>query len=449
MKRLIVLVSAALLLPFSSFSQNPQEPPENPKDSVTVPAKPLITGWVRGIARGGAENCPLGALFGEAGLKTSWRYNHLMMGAEVLIRDGVVAGEQKMRVDLREAWAGYRSEYIDFTLGNQIVTWGKTDGFNPTNHITPADYFLLTDDPTDQKMANFMLQGTLRPRKGIILSALAIPVYKPSVYRFDLFEMGEGTGFLPAMAPDLKLKNGSYAARAEFTLPGADFSLSWTDGLAPEYGFTVDSISLFPNTLIQYRPAYYRRKMAGFDVAVPAGKLIFRAEAAWQFTEGYEEAICIPNPGLNYVAGVEADIFGIKTIAQYIGVYTSDFAPLQEPVLLNPADPLAQLQYARDRIWYESELFNRRIFFQQEETNHAVSLSLIRSFGWDTFATEATGYYNITSEEAMGRIALAWLPSDGLKLTLGGQYFEGPDNTVFFHAGKVMSGAFLGIKVTF
>ena len=448
MKGFLFPAILALLLPLPQAAQA-NHYATVPADTPVVISGPAFSGRIRGLAWGGAENCPLGAMFGEIGLKSGWRRNHLVMEAEVRIREGVFTGEHKTVVDLREAWAGYRSEKVDLALGNQIVTWGKTDGFNPTNHITPVNYFLLTDDPMDQKMAAFMLRGTFRPLRGISLSALAIPSYKPSVYRFDLFEMGEGTSFLPAMAPAMELKNGSYAARAEFSLPGADFSLSWTDGFAPEYGFTVDSISPFPSTVIQYRPAYHRRKMAGFDLAVPAGKMIFRAEAAWQCTEGYEDAIYIPRPGLNYVAGIEADIYGIKTIAQYIGVWTHDFTPLQEPVLLNPADPLAQLQYASDKIWYESGMFNRRIFFQQEETNHAVSLSLIRSFLYETFTAEATGYYNLTSEEAMARLALAWLPADGLKITLGGQFLDGPDNTLFYHAGKILSGAFLGMQVSF
>ena len=62
-----------------------------------------------------------------------------------------------MQLQLKEAYAGYSGEKMDVLFGNQIVNWGRTDGFNPTNCITPSDYFFLTAEPDDQKLSNFML----------------------------------------------------------------------------------------------------------------------------------------------------------------------------------------------------------------------------------------------------------------------------------------------------
>ena len=33
------------------------------------------------------------------------------------------------------------------------------DGFNPTDNITPYDYFFLTANPDDQKLPNILLQA--------------------------------------------------------------------------------------------------------------------------------------------------------------------------------------------------------------------------------------------------------------------------------------------------
>jgi hypothetical protein len=450
MKKSFLLSFCMLTFPTLLFAQNLSPDPAIPPDSAISPAstKPTVTGWARGVAYGGAENYPAGALFGETGFKLSWYHARLLMGAEVRFREGIFLNEQKTLPELREAWAGYRSEFIDITLGNQIVAWGKTDGFNPVNHLTPVDFFDLTDHPNDQKRSAFLLQATVHPFKGSFVNLIAIPVFKPSNYRFDLFDMGEEATFLPAVQPEIAYKNATLAARIGFNLPAADFTVSFTHGFAPEYGFTVDSISLIPSTSILYRPAYYHRQLLGFDLAVPVRSVIIRAEAAWQFTEDYRLEMFIPKPGLNIVAEMEADLWGIKTIAQYIGSYTRDFEALAEPVLFNPQDPLAQLAYAREMILYESESFNRKIFFQQEKMVHALSVTLMRTFGWDRFSAEISGYYNLTSEEMMGRASWTWQIGDGLKLTLGGQKFSGPDKTLFFHADKVMSGAFMGIKAS-
>ena len=109
---------------------------------------------------------------------------------------------------------------------------GRTEGFSPTNNITPNDYFFLSSDPNDQRLSNFMLKMNYRPAIGIGLELIAIPFYKMSRYRFDLFDMGFETdglvlgGFDQIDIGNLIdlatiwfrkiLANGSYAARADF-----------------------------------------------------------------------------------------------------------------------------------------------------------------------------------------------------------------------------------------
>lgn len=440
----VLIPSLFFILTANGQSTSSDTLPENPLN------KPLISGYVRGVVQGGASDYDYTNLFGEAALKAQWRRSNLHMNAELRVREGLFYGERNTALNLREAWAGYTSQHLDIYLGNQIVKWGRTDGFNPTDNITPVDYFLLTEEPDDQRMSNFMLQTRIRPFRNTSLTLIAIPVYKPSVYRFDLFDMGGGYArFLPSVMPDVSFSNSSWAAKFDAAMRGFDFSVSYFNGYNTNYGFTVDSISIFPNISIDYRPSYYRKQAIGIDFALPVAGNIIRGEAAFNLPENPGKSMHIPNRDISYVAGIERSILRTTTILQYIGKYTIDHTPLEEPVILNPLNPLELLQYSMDMINYNSEQFNRQVFYQQEQTNHAVSLSLVRSFFWETLSAEATGYYNITSEEYMARVALHWSINDNLKLSAGGTGMWGPNETIFDYAGKVMNGAFCSLKVHF
>lgn len=122
---------------------------------------------------------------------------------------------------------------------------------------------------------------------------------------------------------------------------------------------------------------------------------------------------------------------------------------MQEPVLSNPTNPLAQMQYAEEIIIYESSIFNRKMFYQQKETNHALVLSLNKAFAYDTWNIELAGYYNITSEELMIRPKISWKISDMLSTSLGGAYMKGPDNSIFNYSAPILSGVFLEFKASF
>lgn len=407
-----------------------------------------MNGFVRGVAYGGSEYTDFSNLSGEFALKAGLSAGKTYFFGDARLREGIFFGRRKLEFELKEAYAGYTGERFDLFLGNQIISWGRTDGFNPTNNLTPNDYFLLTPDPDDQKLGNFMLRPKIRITGKTELEIVVIPVFKPSVYRYDLFDMGNAS-FARVLLPVAGLKNASLAGRFNVELPSAGFSVSYFHGYDPFYGFKVDTVSFQPEPFVDYSPQVYRKNTVGADFAVPVSQWIFRGEAALNLTKNYREEMEIPNPDLSFVFGAERAIGGFTAIFQYIGKYTLDFTPLTGPVLADPYNPQAQMQYALDLIRYESELFNRKIFNQQEETNHALFLSVRRSFAHEVLNAELSGYYNITSEEYFIRPTLKWKITDALAANLGAGIMKGPDDSLFSKAGKVLNGAFAGLTASF
>ena len=410
-----------------------------------------FSGYVRGSLYGGSNNYDFSSVFGELGLQTLYTPHKAYLYADVRIREGVQFNENYFEVELKEAYAGYRSEKFDIYLGNQIVTWGRTDGFNPTNNINANDYFFLSAKPDDQKLPNFMLRARYRISPTIDIDLIGMPWFRPSVYRYDLFSIGEGVTFETGELPEKSIENSSIATRINFDLPAIGFSFSWFHGYDPFYGFDVKSIDLshLQEPGIIYQTDYYQKDAFGADMAFPVRNWVIRTEVAYNQTYNYELYMYVPNPDLSLVLGLEHDFLGIKTIFQYIGKYVSNFQELQKPVLDDPTDIDQIIQYAEDQIYYESELFNRKVFLQQKQTNHALFLSFTRSFLYDALRADLTGYYNFTSDDYFVRPAITWNITDALSITAGANIMIGQENSVFSYASDVLNGVFAELRVTF
>lgn len=408
-----------------------------------------LSGYARGAAHLGGDDYDYGALFGEFSLRGRLAGEGAFLFADVRFRDGLFFNERQSLVEVREAYAGLRWNNADIFLGNQIVSWGRTDGFNPTDNINPRNYFFLSPEPDDQLIGNFMIRSRIRPVRNTELEVIAIPYYKPSVYRYELFDMGYGVRFAGTVLPEAGFRNGAVAARFNVELPSIGFSFSFFSGYDPFYGFSLEEADFLPEPDIEYRPRVYRKDAPGIDMALPVRSWIIRFESALNLTKDYADNMHIPNPDLYLVGGLERDIAGFNAIIQYLGRYVIDYEPLAVPVLTDINDPEALYRYAIEMVHYESALYNRRIFQQQEEFNHALFMNLSRSFFYEEIRTEFSAWYNFTSEEYFIRPGVDWYARDGLRISAGAFFMKGPEGSVYDMAGKVLGGLFLGLRMAF
>lgn len=409
----------------------------------------VLNGYSRGFMWSGARNVNFASLMGEVALKSRLTAGKTFLSGEIRVREGLMFDQRKTTFELKEAYAGYTGKSFDLFIGNQIVTWGRADGFNPTNNISPNDYFFLTPEADDQKLSNFMIRSGLKFSPATELEIIAIPVFKPSIYRYDLLDLGEGVTFGNLVLPETILKNGSLAVRFNAELPAVGFSLSWFRGYDPFYGFNLDTLSLYPSKTIGYRPALYRKNVLGADFALPVNTWIIRGEAAVNLPENPAGEMFIPFRDLAWTAALEHPFAGFTLLLEYIGKTVLSYTSLEVPVLTDPSNPAAQMAYASRMVQYESQLFNRKIFFQQERSNHALLLSLSRMMFHDLVNLELSGYYNLTSEEYFVRSMLKWNLSDALSAATGFSTMQGPDRSIFDEAGKILNGFFIGMTASF
>lgn len=409
-----------------------------------------LKGYARSVVFGGGEKYELATAFAELALQPEWKSRDAFLRADLRLRKGVFFDEDVQLIDLKELYAGYSSRTFDVLLGNQVVSWGRTDGFNPTDNITPKDFFFFTPEPDDQRLSNLMVRARYRFTPAIEIDLIGVPFYRPSVYRYELFDMGTNVSFAEQHYPEKKLKNAAVAARLNFEFPAAGWSVSCFRGYDPYHGFEVASVDWSKGLpVITNRPASYRKTSWGADVAVPLGPVIVRAEGAYTITENPDAVMYIPMSGLNYVGALETTVAGLTIIAQYVGYYVPDFSPLVVPVLTDHQNPFAQMQYANSLIDYENRQFNRRIFHQQEKMNHAIALSLSATVGYEALDLLCAAYYDVTSDEWLVQPKVTLKLSDALAASLGGTYMKGPEKTLFSYASTIMTGAFVSLKASF
>ncbi|MBN1927506.1 MAG: hypothetical protein JW798_16860 [Prolixibacteraceae bacterium] len=409
-----------------------------------------LNGYVRGSVYGAGETYDITNGFGEVSLKAGLKTGNIRFSSDIRFRSGYAYNERRNELEIKEAYAGYSSNSLDIFLGEQIITWGRTDGFNPTNNVTPMNYFFFSGNPDDQLMPNLMLRANWRITHTINWEIIALPVFRPSIYRYNFFRVGENASFVEEILPEKTFKNAGLASRLNFEFSGIGFSFSYFRGYDPFYGFDVNSISFDTGEpVITFIPAFYQKSTAGFDMALPIGPVIWRNEAAYNFTENEDDKIYIPSLGLSYVTALEYSIGNITLLAQYIGNYVPDYNPLFEPELTDPTNPMALMQYATETVYYEAEIYNRKIFKQDEKFHHAISATISGRFIRETLNVEFSGFYNITTEEYLIRPKIELSIGNGLSISSGYMFMEGPDGSIFNQTSPIMNGAFLEFKASF
>ena len=237
-------------------------------------------------------------------------------------------GRDSLTLDLREAYAEVYTGLGDWRFGKQIVTWGAADGNNPTDNISPYDFYYLFLPGTDRK------KGTLAATANLYLGSLnlmavLVPIFQPN--RVPLNEpdfpiFGEAPfdiDLSKERRPARKLTNSEYGLRLALPLSRVDVSVSYFNGF--DRLFT-------PYTTINMEPAgfsieldslvYHRTSALGGDLVTFIGDLTVRTEAAYFITEDKKgTSPVIRNPYLQYVLQLEYSGDQVTYMAQYLGTY--------------------------------------------------------------------------------------------------------------------------------
>lgn len=194
------------------------------------------------------------------------------------------ADSADLTADLREAYVDVRVGHLDVRAGRQVVAWGRADGINPTDNITPHDYTLLVPDDADRRVGTTGVRATAYAG-GLSLSALWFPEFRPD--RLPLPAAPDGIAFRERAE---RWPNTTWGLRLERTGGAVDWSVSMLRGVDPRPDLSVRNPGGTPSIDL----SHHQLHVIGIDAATNVGHVGMRGEIAFVDTEddyGYDAGV--------------------------------------------------------------------------------------------------------------------------------------------------------------
>ncbi|MCH7851736.1 MAG: hypothetical protein IIC41_03005 [Candidatus Marinimicrobia bacterium] len=239
-------------------------------------------------------------------------------------------GRDSLTLELREAYAEVYTGLGDWRFGKQIITWGAADGNNPTDNISPYDFYYLFLPGTSRKMGTLAASANLY-LGSLNLTAVMVPLFRPN--RIPLNEpdfpifgaSGSPFGNLPVgeIPVERELGNSEVALRIGLPLSRVDLSLSYFSGhdrmFTPIPWINPISSMMIPDSITLQ---YLSTQVIGGDLVTFIGDFAVRTEAAYFMTEDDKgTSPFIRNPYLQYVLQLDYSGDQATYMAQYLGTY--------------------------------------------------------------------------------------------------------------------------------
>lgn len=311
------------------------------------------------------------------------------------------------RSRLRELYWSYQAERMQLKIGRQMNVWGRADGINPTDNLTPHDYTLLTPEDGDQRHGRDAVQADLELDAGHVFgwwspSAAGNTVPLPAL---------AGVRYLAPTATDTR----QWALKWELNHDGIDGSLSYYHGsdLMPDMMIAgVDA----QGWIVAQRN--HPSRVLGADFSLSSNSVIWRAEAAYSRTDSAgPDDFNHKKPQLRLVGGPEFSFGSTTTLGlQAVWQKVSDFSS---------PDRVAQ-PLLREQAWQQSALSN------QTSANQAGFTWRLASRWWnDTLLAETSGALITTDSSGVWRTKLSYALDDHWSLRAGSDAYFGPSHSFY------------------
>ena len=204
-------------------------------------------------------------------------------------------GARRLSFDLEEYYAEFNFSSFDLKVGKQIFSWGKADGFNPTDNLNPRDYVDLF---VEEEKIGVPAINLLYYWNDFTFDLIFIPTYTPT--RLPL--LNSRHSFLDPEAPTVvngrelpadTLSSSQTGIRISRHISGWDLSASYYDGYDDLTLATVESDQ-------SLTARYNRTRVVGVDFATTFGGLGVHGEAAQFFYDGSKN-----EDYLQYILGID------------------------------------------------------------------------------------------------------------------------------------------------
>lgn len=365
-----------------------------------------FSGWVEGTQSMRIKS-PNDSLTSRAKLRlelsadTDWLYGFASADAE---KNWKIESETGVR--FHEIWVEHVADNWDLRLGRQIIIWGKADGIQVTDMISPPDYTESITRALDEirmpvDAVKFRWLGDT-----VDTELIWVPVFKAAVppsgdnpwavqrqYPDDV----EITS-TPAWKPDASIADSEIALKVSSYFSGFDLAASvfytWNDAATNHR--TIRSNG--DTRRVIFSPRHERMTVLGLEGAMPWLDFVFRAETACYLGRYYE-------PQSVYDLPLQKD--GYKWL---VGI---DW---------NPGDNWSlTAQLTGEGMFHHDQ----RLAAPAHET--MATLNISKKLLNQTLTLSSMVFWRIDDAEIFGRLKAEYEITDGLHLSAGADVFVGDD----------------------
>ncbi len=226
--------------------------------------------------------------------------------------------EDETGVEPHEAWLAHVGDGWDLRVGRQIIIWGKADGVQITDIISPPDYTESVSRDLDEirmpvEAARFRLLGS-----SIDTELILIPTFKAAVlptgdnpWAVSSVASSDGYRFssMAATEPATSLANTEVAVKMSAYLSGLDVAASvfhtWDD-YAALHRQVREANGI---TEMTFAPRHHRLTVFGIEFSRPWSDFVFRGETAYykgryrELSDGERDPL--PKDSVKWLGGVD------------------------------------------------------------------------------------------------------------------------------------------------
>jgi hypothetical protein len=329
---------------------------------------------------------------------------------ELRITNPAVGEGAETRSRLLEGYATIHFESADLRIGKQVVAWGRADGINPTDNLTPRDFTVLLPFEDDQRFGTTAVKLDTFLSQEHTFTIFATPFFEPS--KIPLLTAGRT---IIETTPARTLPNTEVGLKLNKVGEGFDWSVSYFRGfsLLPNMRL-IGSTSAGPTLELHYD----RITVLGADFARNYGRLGLRGEVAYVDTAdraGTDPGV--KNPYLYWVAGVDRTF--LDNLNVNLQFFQRRVRRYQNPEAI--ADPLER----------SIAIQNTVLDGQRDRLNNGISFRVSKKWFNDILEAEIFAVVNLTRNDHFVRPLLTYAFSDQWKGTIGAEFYRGAEDTQY------------------
>jgi len=196
--------------------------------------------------------------------------------------------DSDLKVDLRELYIEWMTPLGDFSLGKQIITWGSASENNPTDNISPYNYYYLFSMGKERKEGIFSLNSTFY-YQNLKLNAIFIPEHNPNTLPLNDPEFALSIPIVPTDEQIMELDSPyEYALSLNLPLNNLDITTSYFSGydrIVSFFGANVWANQAFTDPIVADTVLSYRKtEMYGIGLSFLLSDFSFRSDLGYFVT---------------------------------------------------------------------------------------------------------------------------------------------------------------------